>query len=404
MRRCFCILLCLVLLILYGCAAEKGEYFVEFSLSENLYAEGTRISEREREALEDEIGVLLNKIEDEVSTEKRSGDVYRLNSAEAGEEIVVGASAYGLLRLCKDVYEKTGGAFSPSLYNLSKLWGFTPEFEGRYHESRPEPSAAEIEKALKNSSFADIRLSEDFTVVKDNAETRIDFGGIAKGYMSDCVRAFLEEKYGEVSGTFSVMSNSVLMGEKQNDESGLGYTAVLENPRSLVTGGASRNGALYFIGLKDVAVSTSADNYRFYIYDGKIYAHIMNAATGKPSDNGVISVTVLVPLKTDNAGALADAYSTAGFCMPLTRSLAFYEELWKESGICAVVVTADFRYYVIGDCSVLQPKEYAELTNPALAESVENVFTRAETADAEDSVLPCEKEEQYMEAAAEAAH
>lgn len=81
----------------------------------------------------------------------------------------------------------------------------------------------------------------------------------------------------------------------------------------------------------------------------------------------------------------------------MTQALSFYESLWKEYGIGAVVITSDFRYYVIGDYTVLQPKEYAQLTNPSLADQVENVFTYSEVSAAQDEVIPCEKEREYID-------
>ena len=110
---------------------------------------------------------------------------------------------------------------------------------------------------------------------------------------------------------------------------------------------------------------------------------------------GVISITVLVPLSQENAGALADACSTAGFCMPLTDALEFYRSLWEECGIGAVILTSDFCYEVIGNYHVLQPKEYAALVRPELADSVENVFTLREV-EATDTVVPDEREKEYI--------
>ena len=81
------------------------------------------------------------------------------------------------------------------------------------------------------------------------------------------------------------MSGSVLLGQKQDDETGLGYTASVDNPRSAVTSGAGAGQALFLAGLSDVAVSTSADNYRFYVYEGKIYPHIIDPSDGKPADD-----------------------------------------------------------------------------------------------------------------------
>lgn len=369
---------------------------MEFSISSNFYADGEKLDDKEIRTISDEVGKMLNSIEDDVSTEK-DGSVAQINAAGVGEKIDVSEYTSELFTLSEELYRKTDGAFSPALYNLSELWGFSPEYADRYTQSRQEPPQSEIDKALKASQFEDFYRTENGEIVKKNAETRIDFGGIAKGYMSDCVLAYLRERYGEIQGTFSVMSNSVLAGEKQNDTAGLGYTATLENPRKEITGGLSSAGALYFTGLSDVAVSTSADDYRYYVYDGTIYKHILDPATGRPSDNGVISITVLVPLSVPHAGALADAYSTTGFCMPLTQALSFYESLWKEYGIGAVVISSDFKYYTIGDYTVLQPKEYAQLTNPSLADQVENVFTYSEVSAAQDEVIPCEKEREYID-------
>lgn len=111
---------------------------------------------------------------------------------------------------------------------MSELWGFSPEYADRYTQPRQEPAQSEIDKALKASQFEDFYRTENGEIAKKNAETRIDFGGIAKGYMSDCVLKYLRERYGEIQGTFSVMSNAVLVGEKQNDTAELGYTATLE--------------------------------------------------------------------------------------------------------------------------------------------------------------------------------
>lgn len=392
MKRAVALLLFCALCLLCGCSAPS--YFVEFSLSQNVYSQGEKLSKSEIARLQEDISALLHEIESQVSTETEGSDIDRINGAKAGEKVYVGEHTAAMLEICGQLYKQTGGAFSPALYNLSQLWGFTPEFEGMYTVPRAEPSSQEIAEALSVSSFDDVRV-EGNVVVKEKDDVRLDLGGIAKGYMSDCVRALIAERYPDFSGTFSVMSNSVLMGQKQEDAAGLGYTATLENPRADVTGGVSANGALYFTGLSDVAVSTSADNYRFYVYDGTLYKHIIDPFTGKPSQNGVISITVLVPLSQENAGALADAYSTAGFCMPLTQALEFYRSLWEEQGIGTVVITSDFCYDVVGGYTVLQPKEYAALTRPELEDSVENVFSLRE-GEAQDEVVPCQKEREYI--------
>ena len=368
-------------------------YFVEFALSDEFYVDGEPLSRGERSALLDEIGSLLNGIEDEISVEKSGSDLSRINAAQAGAEISVGEHTYAMLELCKSLYSETKGAFSPALYNLSELWGFSPDHAGHYNDPRPEPGAEEIEVALAASDFENIELRENGVVVKTDGETGLDLGGIAKGYMSDTAANLIREKYAgkRIDGILTVMSNSVLFGQKYDEsaEGGVrGYTMQIDNPRALTTG-TSR--AAVAAGLSDVAVSTSADTYRFYVWQDKIYKHIIDPHTGKPSDNGVISITALVPLGAEGAayaGALADALSTAGFCMPLNEALAFYGEMAQKYGVGAVVVTADFNYYVVGNYDILDPSDFSA--------GSKDVFARADAEDAPETVEPCEEELEYI--------
>ena len=133
--------------------------------------------------------------------------------------------------------------------------------------------------------------------------------------------------------------------------------------------------------------------------DGRIYSHIIDPAAGKPSANGVICAMVAVPRSVENAGARADAYSTAGFCMPLTQALDFYERLSREAGVSAVLITVDWKYYAVGDMDVLNRTEYAALVSPDTV--IEDIFERADAADAADAVLPCARELEYIRTVAE---
>lgn len=381
------------ILPLCACRAE-GDSFVEFSLSEAFYVDGSAISAAEHRALEKDIAALLAEIEEQISPERSGSDVARINAAAAGEPIVVGEHTAALLTLGLSLAEGTGGAFSPALYALSDLWGFSPRYEGRYGVSRPSPSEEAVAAALADSEYASLSWDGE-TLVKARGGTQVDFGGIAKGYMTDAAVRLIGERYAgkTVQGTLTVMSDSVLLGEKSG--SALGYTAGIENPRAAVTEGAGASQALFAVGLSDVSVSTSADNYRFYVCDETIYKHILNPSAGAPSQNGVISVTVFVPNAVPNAGAAADALSTAGFCMPLTEALAFYAAQAEALGVGAVVIAADWRYYVVGEYTVVGRTEYDGMAGSEGYFS-EEVFTRADPADARDAVEPADREREYI--------
>ena len=407
MKRIFSLVLAAAMGIsaafLTACSQQKENgsgYFVEFSMSEGFQVDGQVLSASRRAALQEKIGGLLQEIEDEVSVEKEGGDVARINAAGQNEQVFVGQHTQELLRQSQTLYDLTGGAFSPALYTVSDLWGFTPRFAGRYSQSREEPSAEAIEQALALSDFSDISLSENGEVSKKTGGVQLDFGGIAKGYMSDRILSLLQAEYpeGHLDGTISVMSNSLLFGMVEDGDTVRGYNMRIDNPRKLTTGVSE---ALFAVGLSDVAVSTSADTYRFYVYGDTIYKHILDASTGRPSDNGVISITTIVPLSVPYAGTWADALSTAGFCMPLRGALVFYDTLFEEYGIGAVVLTSDFRYYVTGNFTVLNRKDYAALTKPELEESTENIFTFTPLEEAPETVIACEQEQEYIRAVAE---
>ena len=248
-------------------------------------------------------------------------------------------------------------------------------------------------------------LGEDHTVVKSVAGAKLDLGGIAKGYMCDRISSYILQKYQgyTVDGMVGVMSNTVLLGKKIEDGASRNFNVAIENPRDLLSGG-EKSSALFLVGLSDVSVTTSSDNYRFYVNDGKIYPHIIDAKTGKPADRGIISVTAVVPDSVPNAGAFADSLTTAVFCMPLTEAIGFLGEMSEKYGVGAVVITSDHKYYAVGDVCVMDRGEYAAFSNEFLGTDYdledfpdeEEVFVAGDVASASDTVVPCEKEKEYI--------
>jgi thiamine biosynthesis lipoprotein len=69
------------------------------------------------------------------------------------------------------------------------------------------------------------------------------------------------------------------------------------------------------LAVVDEAISTSGDYERFFEEDGKRYHHIMNPATGRPSE-GILSVTIVGPDATTT-----DGLSTTLFVLGVERGL-----------------------------------------------------------------------------------
>ena len=75
------------------------------------------------------------------------------------------------------------------------------------------------------------------------------------------------------------------------------------------------------LALDDEAISTSGDYERYFDEDGVRYHHILDPATGRPSE-GIRSVTVVGP-----EGTLTDALSTTLFVLGAEQGLALVETL-----------------------------------------------------------------------------
>ena len=387
-RNAFLISLILFVVFAFSaCGTElQDHYFVEYEINaQQLYIDGKRISSSEHRALVREAGALVREIEEQISVVLPNSDVSMINRAtELGEPIKVRSHTYRMLELCKDYYQTTRFQFTPALFALTDVWGFSPRFEGKYNLSRPEPSQDQID-IFYNYDY--LELIGERSVVKGHKDLQIDLGGIAKGYVADCLRELVQKRYEgkTVEGSINVMSNLILMG-KLHEKSGVRPWRIgMENPRARVSPYPQ---CMRISQLKDVSVATSSDMYRFYVYNDKIYSHIIDPDTCKPADNGIISITAIVPATVENCSAMADAVSTAGFCMPLTQNLEFYNDLNERYGVCAIVITADHRYYVVGDLEVSNLSD--------ISGDYTDVFTRAQIEEASDAIENSAKEAEYI--------
>ncbi|OYX90375.1 MAG: hypothetical protein B7Y78_13865 [Caulobacter sp. 35-67-4] len=72
------------------------------------------------------------------------------------------------------------------------------------------------------------------------------------------------------------------------------------------------------VALHDLSVATSGDYRRFFDHDGRRYAHTLDPASGAPTDQGMVSVTVLAKTCMD-----ADAWATALTVMGPEAALTF---------------------------------------------------------------------------------
>lgn len=214
-----------------------------------------------------------------------------------------------LIRLALKVSKESNGAFDITVAPLVELWGF-------YEKAPHLPQDQVIKDCLKNVGYQHLSLNNG-KLEKDNEDTRIDLGGIAKGYALSQAVGVLKQN-GVTSALIDAGGDVYGLGKKGKNLWKVG----IMNPRG--------EGMLGYVEVEDLAVMGSGDYERFFIQDGKRYHHIFNPKTGYPTE-GVAAVTVIY-----QDPIVAQPWTKISFIMGPKRGLEILE---KIPGMEVIIVT-----------------------------------------------------------------
>lgn len=222
---------------------------------------------------------------------------------------------YTVLEASKEVYSKTGGAFDPTVMPLVNAWGFGPQ-----DSAMPDSNHVDSLRALV--SF-DSLFYDSVSICKLKEGVQLDFSAIAKGNAVDVVADFLKEKglkdmFVEIGGEIAAYGNN---------ETGKPWAVYIEKPVK------DSLQAMATVRLDNKAIATSGNYRRFYMKDGKKYAHTISPFTGYPVEHSLLSASVFA----DNC-TIADAYATAFMVLGLDGAQKILEE---NSEIEAYLIYSD---------------------------------------------------------------
>jgi thiamine biosynthesis lipoprotein len=136
---------------------------------------------------------------------------------------------------------------------------------------------------------------------------RINLGGIAKGYVVERAAAMLRSS-GVEHAILNAGGDSRVIGDRR----GQPWIVGIRHPRAA-------DEVVTRLPLVDEAISTSGDYERYFEENGRRYHHIINPATGRPTE-GILTVTVIGP-----DGTLTDGLGTAIFVLGVERGLKLIE-------------------------------------------------------------------------------
>ncbi len=204
----------------------------------------------------------------------------------------------------KEIYQKTDGAFDPTVMPLVNYWGFG------YTPKKPvtEVDEAKVKELMNSVGFEKIVAPKFGVYAKLNEGTQLDFSAIAKGYGVDVIADFLDGK--------SIESYMVEIGgevrTKGKNPHGEWWLMGINTPSE----DASTRDLQAKVQLQNKALATSGNYRNFHEVNGKKYAHTINPKTGFPEANTLLSASIFA-----NDCMTADAYATA--CMVMGIDPAF---------------------------------------------------------------------------------
>ncbi|WP_066960390.1 FAD:protein FMN transferase [Microbulbifer sp. Q7] len=286
----------------------------------------------EGSAKADEIGASVmnefRRIDAALSPYKEDSELSQVNRTAGLGPVPVTPELTSIIEKSLWYSDKTAGAFDITYASVGSLYDF---------RKGQRADQATTEQLLPAVNYRHLQLNpKQNTLAFADPRTKIDLGGIAKGYAVDRAVAILQ-RYGVTHASVSAGGDARLLGDKR----GKPWLIGIRHPRD-----KSKNAAV--IPLENTAISTSGDYERFFIDDDDHRVHhIFNPSTGRPaatdpdgdaSDNQkLISVSVIGPRGFDT-----DPLSTSVFVLGKQKGLALVEEL---DGFEAIVIDANHRMF-----------------------------------------------------------
>lgn len=202
----------------------------------------------------------------------------------------------------KEVSDHSEGIFDITCAPLVNLWGFG--------FSKMDSVTPQMIDSIKQFvGYQKVRL-DGRKVVKDDSRILLNCSAIAKGYASDVIARLLERE-GVKNYMVEIGGEVTMKGVNQN---GKCWRIGINKPEDDSTG--IKNDIEEVVQLcKKGGVATSGNYRNYYVKDGKKYAHTIDPRTGYPSEQSILSATIVA-----EDCIIADAYATAFMAMGLEKA------------------------------------------------------------------------------------
>jgi thiamine biosynthesis lipoprotein len=252
-----------------------------------------------------------------MSTYRDDSEISKINREAALGPVSVDPELLGLIQVSLGISRASGGAFDISYESV----GYMYDFRAHRH-----PDADAIRAAIDAIDYRQILIdAEAGTLAFGRPGMRINLGGIAKGYAVEQGARILREA-GVEYALLNAGGDTRVIGDRR----GQPWIIGIRHPRL-------DDAVVTRLPIVDEAISTSGDYERFFEEDGRRYHHILNPATGEPTET-LLSATVIGPDAT-----LTDGLATTIFVLGADAGLALIDR-YPDYEAIVVEPTGQVRY------------------------------------------------------------
>jgi len=253
----------------------------------------------------------MHRIDALMSPFIEKSELSKVNREAAQGAVTISRELFNLINQSLEFSKLSKGAFDITFASVGYLYDY---------RLKQHPTASQIQRQLSAINYKNIVLNEaQSSIAFSHKNTRIDLGGIAKGYVVDNTIQILRD-CGIQNALVSAGGDSRILGDKN----GRPWVMGVRHPRD-------KHKVVVSVPLSDSAISTSGDYERYFIEDGTRYHHIITPATGQ-SANSTWSASVMA-----NNAITSDALSTTLFVLGTEKAMALINSL---DDIEAIVINA----------------------------------------------------------------
>lgn len=223
-----------------------------------------------------------------------------------------------------DIYNKTNGAFDPTVMPLVNYWGFGYT-DKKLPDNIDSIAVDSLNMLIGFDKVAYQKLGDSYCIYKRFPKIQLDFSAIAKGYAVDTIALKLE--------SMGIMNYLVDIGgelrAKGVNKEGNKWTIGINTPSE----DAQLTDMVKEVQISGKAMATSGNYRNFHDKDGVKYSHTINPLTGWPERSSLLSVSIIA----DDC-MTADALATACMVLGSIKAASLINSL---SGVEACFIVND---------------------------------------------------------------